>query len=96
MEVDDEVEVEAVEEGEEDEEVGVEEEVEEEDDEEVEIRTSSSPFAADPLLPVIAEHWPPVAAWLRYESGGGSSSDGGDIVEEDEDEAEEGVKEEDV
>ena len=33
-------------------------------DEEMEIRPSSSQFVADPLLPVIAEHWPPVAAWL--------------------------------
>ena len=61
--MDDEVEVEAVEEGEEDEEVGVEEEVEA--DEEVEIRPSCSRFVADPLLPVITAQWPPVGAWLR-------------------------------
>ena len=36
-----------------------------EEDEEVEIRPSSSRFVANPLLPVIAEHWPSVGAWLR-------------------------------
>ena len=61
--VEEEVEVEAVEEGDEDKEVGVEEEVEA--DKDVEIRPSSSRFTANPLLPVIAEHWPPVGAWLR-------------------------------